>query len=368
MSTAPSPFSKVNPKLQLAWDATSLRALQFCPTFYRYSILEGWTGSTVDLEFGIIVHKGVEAYYRARLRGLNKEDATLEALDETLEVSGRRDEEGAFTPWGGRYAVQWHCTGTEPYKNKKGNRAKCPFSHKGAWFEGEGPATCGECGSPTEYLRQWVPEDAAKNRNTAVRLVAWYCDDQPEDLEEGLQPYAFPNGTPAVELPIRLPLPFKARTGETFMLAGYLDRLARLGGEHFIADVKTTKKPITSNFFEGWTPNAQMDQYDLMGALAFPDLKLKGIVLDVAQTLVGGAKFGRGVLRRTEAQREELLEDIEYWVGQAEKFAEEGRWPRNRANCTICPFKKICAKDPSTREGWLAADFHKRFWNPLEER
>jgi len=53
--SAPSPYSPTIPNLQIVWDSTSLRALQFCARSYQYGILHGWRGSAVDLEFGILL-------------------------------------------------------------------------------------------------------------------------------------------------------------------------------------------------------------------------------------------------------------------------------------------------------------------------
>lgn len=379
MTGTPSMWSTANPKLQIAWDATSLNALMSCPRRYQYSIIEGWTGSTVDLDFGILVHRGTETYWKRRLAGDDKEAATLEAIRVVMEESGTHepvptDDDDAslpafkWKPWGGSYQNVWRCSGITKYKNKKGNAAKCPFSHAGKHFPAPGPQVCGECRSPTEHSRIWVSDNPAKDRPTAIRLVAWYCEAQPEDMENGLQPFAFPDGTPAVELPVRVPTPYKTAHGETFILAGYLDRLARQGWEHFIADVKSTKNQLNEGFFAGFSPNIQMDLYDLLGWLAFPDLNLRGIVLDGVQTLVGGSNFARRILRRSEARREELFTELGWWFKQAEGFAEADYWPMNRANCKMCPFKQICSMDPESRPRFLESNFTRRHWNPLEER
>jgi len=111
-----------------------------------------------------------------------------------------------------------------------------------------------------------------------------------------------------------------------------------------------------------------VDIYDLIGYLLFPSLKIQGVIIEAAQTMVEGARFGTYINRRTDAQREELLNDLEWWIKQAETFAEADHWPMNRAACTICQFNGVCSAEPARRETLLRADFTKRHWNPLENR
>lgn len=367
MTEAPSCFSKANPKLQYAWDSTSFRALMQCPRYYEYSIIKGYKGSTIDLEFGIIVHGGVEEFTRRRLDGDTKEQATLAAVKWTMLNSGEYHD-GVFYPWGGTYEEQWRCLGTEKYKNAKGNPAKCPWSHKGKWHIPPAPGVCGECGSETETVTRWLATDTSKDRFTALRLVAWYCFEEPDDYSTGLVPYKFPDGNPAVEVSFRLPLPYKTPEGENYILCGHLDKMASYEKDMFVADLKTTKKTLSKAYWGTFAPNIQMDVYDLASNIMFPELKMRGIVIEGAQTLVGGARFGKQVFYRTEAQREEVLNELGHWLKVAEGYAEEDYWPMNRSGCWLCQFKGVCSKDPDQRERYLEADFKVEHWNPLEER
>lgn len=376
--TAPSPYSPTIPNLQIVWDSTSLRALQFCARNYQYGILEGWRGSAVDLEFGIYFASATEVFAKERLRGFSKEEATLSAIRQAMEdswLTGNTDEDygygpGNGRPWGGEYSAQWRCTGTTKYRNAKGNAAKCPYSHKGKWFPGEGPNTCGICGSPTHHERRYTPFDKNKNRETLVRLVEGYCNEQPEEFGgPGLSPYAFPDGTPAVELSFKLPLPFNTPDGQSYILAGHMDAIKTFGPiEAFVTDNKTTKSFLGPDYWKQFAPNVQVDIYDLAGSLLFPDLGLKGVAIEAAQTLVGGAKFATQTFYRTEGQREETLSEIGWWLKQAERYAADNYWPMNKSNCKICSFNKICSKDPAQRERYLKAEYVQKKWNPLEER
>lgn len=365
--TAPSPFSSVVPRLQIVWDATSLKALMECPRKYLYSIILGYKGTGVDIEFGGFFASAMEHYSKERLNGKGKEASTISTLRQTLRSTWRVGDNTAG-PWGGRYEEQWRCLGEQPFRNGRGNRAKCPWAHKGHWFPGPAPHTCGSCGSGTHAERRWQPDDKVKNRITLVRLVLAYCDAQTEQLGDGLSPWAFPNGTPAVELPFRLPLPWTAPTGERYILAGYLDAIKTFGDEKFITDNKTTKKQLDAGYWAGFAPNVQVDTYDLTGATLYEELDIKGVIIEGAQTLMNGANFGIGIFRKSDALRAEYLEDIEFYLRLAEKFAKDNHWPMNRSACYLCQFKGVCTMHPDKRARVLEENFRVQHWNPLEER
>lgn len=378
MSETPSPYSPTIPNLQVVWDSTSLRALMFCPRSYQYGILQGWRGSAVDLEFGIYFASATEMYAKSRLSGKDKHSSTIEAVRRVVEDSWIDEGNGvdygygesSGRPWGGEYSAQWRCTGATKYRNSKGNAAKCPYSHKGKWFPGEGPSTCGICNSPTLSERRYTPYDKVKNRESLVQLVEWYCEEQPEDFGgPGLSPFAFPDGTPAVELSFKLPLPYSTPDNQPYILAGHLDAIKTFGPiETFISDNKTTKSWLGEAYWKQFSPNIQVDTYDLAGSLLFPDLGIKGVAIEAAQTLVNGAKFATQVFYHTEGQREETLSEIGWWLKQAERFAADNYWPMNKTNCKMCNFQSICSKDPAQRERYLKAGFVQKHWNPLEER
>jgi hypothetical protein len=392
MTEAPNMWSEGNPKLQRAWDATSFRAMMFCPRYYELTVIEGWRGSTLDLEWGILYHGALDVGDKLLLDGKPMEVAQREAVKWAMLNSGQWMVEGAnsktgvwekvyitdpppedfhaaFEPWSGRYRAQWRCTGTEPYKNEKGNRAKCPLSHKGNWQDTEAPGICGICGSEIERVDRWVPLNDAKDRYSLVRAVAWYYEDAPATADgRGVGLYAFPNGTPAVELPFRLPLPWKTPHGEDYLLAGYLDGIRTFGSEMFTGERKSTKKTLNQMYWAGYSPHIQVDIYDVAAAALFEDLPIKGVMVEAVQTLASGARYGRHIAYRTEAQREELMRDLREWLSIAERFAEQKYWPMNRANCWLCPLKSVCSKQPASRARELEQNFKRQHWNPLIER
>lgn len=372
-------FSAHNPNVQLAWDSTSLGNLMFCAYKYKLCNLDGYSGRSIDLDFGIMFHKCREVYLRAILRGASKAEAQLKAVKRAVYDTVIWDDDDNWKPWRGRYAEMWHCKGETKYRNEKGNRAKCPYSHVGWWEEGSGPSICGECGSNTETLTQWVPDDDLKDRYSLVRLVAWWCDDQPEGPDgAGVWPYKFPDGTEAVELPFRIPLPFvyasEVEGGgteeiEPYFLCGHLDNLGTHAGQLYVVDAKTTARSLGMGYRDGLSPNHQFDTYDLAATIMFPDLEFAGVLVDAASLLKSGVNFGVVPLHKTDAMRNEWLDDIEYWIREAERYAEADHWPMNKRNCWLCEFKKICSIEKGKREMFLRSNFERRErWNPLEER
>lgn len=361
----PNSFSPVLPALQVAWDATSLNDLAFCPRYYQLAHLEGWAGDSTDFAFGGFLADALETFQKSRAGGKPRDEAALDALERALVASWNEDG----TQWGGRYEDQWRCTGVTKYKNAKGNAAKCPWSHVGEWFPAPAPSVCGECGSLTATERRYVPRDNKKNRETLIRAVAWYCLDQPERLEDGLHPYVFPNGKIAVEQSFVVPTGWKTGTGEDILLCGHLDYIGELGEARFVVDNKSTTKTLGGKFYQGYSPHMQFDTYDLVGSMLFPDLDIQGVMIDAVQVLVEGVQFGRMPYYKSEAQREEHLQTIRYWVRQAEEFATAGHWPMNKRNCWVCPFAKVCSLDPKDRPAALDGAFKRRErWNPLRER
>lgn len=378
-------FSTHNDKLQVAWDASSLKSLQFCPRYYQYSNLEGWQAESVDLEFGRLIASGFEMYQKLRLDGKSKDEAVLAvvrwALTETYYPgTGHVDfdedsnehwhQDTPDTQWGGRYETMWKCDGTQPYKNAKGNRAKCPMALEKVWFPGDPPDICTTCRAGIRVERLYITEHQ-KNRQSLLRALIWYADNQPENIDDGYRPYVFPDGTKAVELSGRIPLPYKNSYGEDYILTWNFDYIGQYGSELFITDNKTTKKGLNSQFFDAYSPDTQFDTYDMVGSIAYPGLNIRGVMVDAVQVLVSGVEFGLHPYYKSEGQREEHLRDIGIWLAQAEMYALQGYWPMNKRNCWLCPFKQTCSLDPSQRAAHLAANFPKRPegpWNPLHVR
>ena len=100
---------------------------------------------------------------------------------------------------------------------------------------------------------------------------------------------------------------------------------------------------------------------------------VRGVIIDAAQILEDESRFGRGFTYRTQAQTQEWVADLRYWLTLAEQYAVNNYWPMNDKSCghyrsekddrSGCPFREICGKDPSVRETFLKTQFTK-----LEER
>lgn len=361
---APSAFCESVPSLQRAWDSTSLTAILSCPKRYEYEIIRGFRGSSVDLEFGGFMASALERYQKERLAGKSREGALLPALRWLLEDTWNEDG----SQWGGRWEAQWKCAGTEKYVNARGNRAKCPYAHAKIWLDGEAPDVCGECGSAILRQTNYLPDDAKKHRVNLIRALIWYVEDQPEQLDDGLRPYAFPDGTPAVELSFRLALPKQTPDGEPYLLCGHIDYIGQMGDDLYVVDNKTTGAALGGYYFNGFAPSIQFDTYDLAVNMLYPELPVVGVMIDAVQVLTDDVRTGRREFRKTEALRVEHLETLHWAISQAEGFAKEGFWPRNKANCRMCLFKSVCTSEPEDREDRLREEFTVRHWNPLEER
>lgn len=355
-------FDPANPKLQTAWDSVSLGALMKCPRYYQYTILENIAQEKIDLEFGRLAASGFERYKKERLAGHDKEAAIISVVRWALEATWNADGTQAMGEW----VTAWHCDGTVPYKNGKGNRALCPHSHKGAFELGTGPAACGLCGSTTTTSQQYVPESTKKNRVSLLRVLTWWMLDQPEELEDGVHPYTFPDGTVAVEHSFTLPIPRSTPSGTQYTLSGHLDDISEFGLEHYIADNKTTGTTM-AKAIAGYSPHYQIDTYDMVGSILWPDL-IDGVMIDMAQLTVDGAKFGRTFLRKTEGLREEHWQTIDHYLKMAEEYATSNYWPMNKAACWNCPFATICSIDPGQRQRYLDAMPKREQWNPLIPR
>lgn len=318
-------FSSHLPTLQLAYDSTSLGALKTCPRKYQLSIVEGWIAKSrsVDLDFGIYLHSARETYYRARAQGLTHEPALDKAIQYALTIT---------------------------------------------WDE--------------QLQRPWNSGDSSKNRFTLLRTLVWYLDKWGDS--DPLETVLLANGKPAVEVSFRFSLGFgphyaelggasydstrdSGGHGDEYLLCGHLDRLVRFQERLWISDLKSTRSGIDQYYFAQFSPDNQMSCYALGGKIALQD-KVAGIIIDAAQVLVEGSRFGRGLVERTEAQLHEFLRSLHSYIKQAENYAKNNFWPQNDKACFRCEFRSICSKSPSVREQWLKADFVKRVWDPLRVR
>lgn len=298
--------------IQFAWDSTSLGWLKECPRKYYYSMICGWRAKaeSVNLKFGGLYHKALENFDKYIAEGDSHDTALDKVLDETMQAT----------------------------------------------WEGDAP---------------WTPDHQTKNRDTLIRSVIWYEDHFKEDPAKTV---ILANGKPAVELSFRMELDWGPQNAPAkpwpYILCGHLDRLVDFAGGTYVMDRKTTANTISSYYFDQFVPDNQMSLYT-MAAKVIYQTPVRGVIIDAVQTAVGFSRFSRGFTYRTDAQIEEWLSDLHYWFKLAEQYATAGYWPMNDKSCHNfggCVFRKVCSKSPEARETFLASDFHKVPWNPLEVR
>lgn len=336
--------------VQIVWDTVSTGALKKCPRYYQLAIREGWNpkGTNPHLLFGLVCHSALEVYEKARFAGTTHEESVYEAVRHALHRTGE-------------------------YKKA----AQCLNPKCGAFRDfiedvPEGSLFCYHCNGSSfrNYENKFVPwmsDDKNKNRYTLVRTVVWYLDHYAESAEETV---VMEDGSPAVEVWFRIELPIKSPSGKKYFLTGHIDKLVRYNGGLWFRDLKTTKSTLYSDYFDRYSPDNQMSQYNLGGQVVL-DEPLMGGIIDAAQIAINFTKFQRGFVDRTKAQTEEWLGDIQHWIKLAEHYASEDYWPMNDTACGHyggCEFRGICNKDPSIREQFLKSHFEKRPWNPLEKR
>jgi hypothetical protein len=309
---APNPsFSEQLPGLQLGIDSTSLGAFKTCPRFYQLSIVEGWEPrqQSVHLAFGLWVHGARELYEHKRQQGLDHDAALCEVM-------------------------LWVMLET--------------------WDSALG--------------RGWASGHKLKNRLTLVRSVCWYLDEF--GANDPLETVVLANGRPAVELSFKFDSGFAFSNGERVTFCGHLDRVATLGGEPFIQDIKTTGSTLSGYFFDQFTPGNQFSMYALAGRVAF-GVPAKGIIVDGMQVAVEFTRCQRGLVTRTEAQLTEWLSDSYAWLRQMENAAIAQHWPQNDKSCGLyggCQFKEVCSRNPSARPALLRSQFRRRVWSPMTSR
>ena len=300
-----SPFV-AGTNIQYAWDSTSFGWLLDCPRKYQLHQIEGWDTKehALDLYFGIMYGKGLEYYDRLRADGMNHEDSVI-------------------------FVVRMLLTET--------------FSYTG-----------------------WIEGNNNKTRETLIRSVIWYLE---EFKDDPFQTWIMHDGKPAVELSFRHELDYtpKGIPEQPYMLCGHLDRVVNFSGGLYVTDRKTTKSTIGSDYFARFDLDNQMSLYTIAANIVFR-APVRGVVIDGAQIAVGFTRFARGLTYRTPDQSAEWFKDTKIYLRQAEEYARANYWPMNLKSCFLCPFKRVCSKDPAVRDAMLESDFVRRTWNPLQIR
>lgn len=347
------------PYRQVKWDATSLRMFMECPMKYKLGMIEAWRlpDSPVDLDFGSWVHLGIETFYRAITSGRGHDEAIEDALFAVITASW------ANGPMHGDYHDAWHCAGLVKYKNEKGNPAKCPYSHKGKLFAAPVPQSC-SCGSSVVRVNAWVPTSKVKDRYNALRAVCWYADEM-RDSHFHIASMGESNWDaqePLVEVQGRL----EQTDGQT--LVANFDAVKAFGEELFVVDFKTTGMSLGKMYFDSFVPGVQFDFYNAfaphMDIGGHGKLPIQGVIIEAFQFIQSGVRFGMRLVRQTEEQRQEFLEDMQQWGAMFAECERADIWPRNRASCMRCQFKPVCSATPERRDAVLSEFYVQARWNP----
>lgn len=333
MTDTQSPFLP-GTHIQFAWNSTCLGLLKECPRKYQYTVIDGWgtRDESIHLRFGIEYHTALQDYAISRANGVHHEDAIHDTI---------RALHGRVFDW---------------------------------------------------MVDRTLRAGKYKNRESIVGLVIDYLDHFADDPAET---FILENGQPGVEVSFRFELDWGPKPytrvipdddGDTYgndtevvsqpyLLCGHLDRVVNFNSGLYVMDRKTSLSTISGYYFDQWSPNNQMTLYTLAGNIILKS-PVKGVIIDAAQPLLEKPNsFGRGFTYRTPDQLDEWLQDLRFWLGQAEAFAQANYWPQNDTSCTKyggCQFKEVCSKSPSVREAYLASMFdktdHNQAWNPFFDR
>jgi PD-(D/E)XK nuclease superfamily len=368
------PYCKTLPSQLRAWDATTLRMLLECPRKLQLMQHEGWgTRDRVHLDFGSLYHEACEMFDKLRLNGVTQEAACAQTFSHFVRETAKEETLGTV------YLPTWRCSSPAqvigPRSGKLQRNAKrCRRAKELQFAGGHREGDCPNCGS--SVVNDWtaISPNKDKNRDTLLRTILHYCD----TADDRVRPYKFPDGTVAVELSFKLPLPLESPDGDPYLLCGNMDGMVEFAGEVVPRERKTTKNDISKSYFwNKYNPDVQIDTYDLAAAVLYGDLldpKPHGVMVEVTRCTAQETQIERQIINIPEERRAEWLKEVQIWIKTAEGYARSNFWPKNTASCNAnggCPMRDICKLSPSTRERFLPGErYVKRAerWNPAQER
>lgn len=332
---SPPPDSPYLPgsKLQFAWDSTSLTTLMECPRKYQLRALEGWITRSpnrqIALDFGILIHRGIELYHRCRfddhrVGDLGHKEAADEAAHRVLH-----DPLFSRLPTGDELEIEKQQVAED--EDDDGSDLK---------------------------------QSKVRTRFHLLRALFWYFEHYASDP---LPVVALADGSPAVELSFRVPTGLKI-AGEDVIYCGHMDRTVNYAGSILPVDVKTTSKSLGSQYFQLYHTAHQMSGYAFAASILF-ERPIGGVMIDGISLLVGGVKFARAPTYRSKSQLGEFVQQLGDYVEDAERYHDEGYYPMNTTSCRFCEFQGICSKPPEVRALYLSQKFRREpSWNPLQNR
>jgi hypothetical protein len=292
---------------QTGWDATSVDLAATCLRKYYYTMVRQIKPKTqsVHLIFGGIYASALESFYKKRALGVGYETALREVVHEALIAS-------------------WDT----------------------------------ERGAPVPF------EDDKKTRPNLIRTIVWYLEEFGNEDPSGLVTYHLRDGTPAVELS------FTFELADDILYCGHLDRVSQMGDHLYVVDQKTTGGAIGQYFFDRYSPDNQMSGYAYAGKVVL-QAPIAGVIIDAAQVAINFSRFERRPVTRSKAQLSEWRENALHHIRVAQSATALRKFPMNTTACNNyggCPFKPLCARDPSVRENYIKSDYVEHVWDPLKAR
>lgn len=205
--------------------------------------------------------------------------------------------------------------------------------------------------------------DTKRNLFTLARGVVWWTQHHKDDPFKTL----VLNKKPAVELTFSFDSGIKNSHNEPIVLCGHMDRVATLGDDLWVIDLKTTAQQLNERYFNQFTPDGQVSMYAYAAQVIFKK-KSKGVMIDGVQLLVNSNAFQRAPIYRTEDQAQEWFKELPQWLAAAETYANTDTYPMNDRACFMCEFRQVCSAQPQNRRRLLESLYRKQQWDTTEVR
>lgn len=164
---------------------------------------------------------------------------------------------------------------------------------------------------------------------------------------------------------------------------GIIDMLAKINDGYYVIDHKTTSI-LSQDFFDGFEIAMQPVGYYLACKAAFPDLNIKGFLVNVLACRKPVASVTKSGRPTTSKPFEALRRQYNYSDWHAEEFKRDalalieelfanvqaGFFPRKTQWCIgkygKCPFFDVCSLPPESRASMLASDIYvNNTWKPI---
>ena len=234
---------------------------------------------------------------------------------------------------------------------------------------------CGE-GMPAPADMDYEMEQALSPRTPgrAFEMIVAYIDKR--------LPHADDFELLAVEKPFIVPLD---PNDDSLFYIGRIDKVVRRRGKILGIEHKTTTEykkggPFRSAFFDGFSPNSQVDGYLYALHMMFHG-QVGGVWVDAALVHKMEEGFTFIPIDKKMEHLDSWLSDTRWWIGLLEqehkRLADEGSqsrylraFPKRTESCrdfaTVCPYLDICRALPNPVGKPLPPGFMKERWDPLD--